>query len=140
MKTKNFSGIIFNSPWSIVNKSIFKESRKYKENANPGPDINCLCVCNRWQGVLDTGLGSGHGQQGCHSQSDTSWNLIKIKVNRIYFINVYFNRCWLNFRIEANWISIFSWISFQGWLLFQHRKLEPNKDKSQQEKRKNLLY
>ena len=46
-------------PGSIVDQGILKESAEDKEDADPGPDVDGLCISHRWQRVLDARLRGG---------------------------------------------------------------------------------
>ena len=64
---RNSINFLFLSPGGIVDEGILKQGAEHKEDANPGPDIDGLGVGHGWEGVLNAGLGGGHGQQGGHS-------------------------------------------------------------------------
>ena len=63
------------SPGSIVDQGILQQCTEHKEYANTGPNVDSLGVGHGWEGVLNTGLCGGHGQEGGHSKGNSSRNL-----------------------------------------------------------------
>ena len=56
------------TPRGVVDHGVLQERPEHEEHADPRPDVDSLGVGDRGQGVLDAGLGGGHGQQGGHPQ------------------------------------------------------------------------
>ena len=62
-------------PGGVVHHGVLEKGPEHEEDTDAGPDVDGLGVGDWGQGVLDAGLGGGHGEQRGDAQGNTGRHL-----------------------------------------------------------------